>query len=46
MSVSQYIENFHSMTTRKELNKLREVFGTFSLLEQVEIVNTLNKEMS
>ena len=45
MSVSEYIERFHKMTTRKELNKLKEAFGKFTLAEQLEIFGKLKEEV-
>lgn len=43
MSISEYIENFHKMTTRKELNELKEAFSQFTLAEQLEVFSKLQE---
>ncbi len=43
MSISEYIENFHKMTTREELNELKEAFGKFTLAEQLEVFSKLKE---
>lgn len=45
MSVSEYIERFHKMTTRKELNELKEVFSQFTLDQQLEAFKKIQEEM-
>ena len=43
MSVLEYVDNFHKMSTRKEFNELKEAFGKFTLDEQLEIFSKLKE---